>query len=56
MKSRNLNNIYILNNKIADYCCVISGISNSEAVKLLKNIGLTEKSGALYKNEYQEQF
>ena len=52
----NLRDIYILNNNIADYRCIITGISKSEAVKLLKNIGLTEKSGTLYKNKYQEQF
>ena len=52
----NLRDIYILNNKIADYRCISTGISKSEAVKLLKNIGLTEKSETLYKNKYQEQF
>ena len=40
----NLNNIYILNNKSADYHCIISGISKNEAIKLLKNIDFTEKS------------
>ena len=52
--SMNLSNIYISNNEIADYRCIITGISKSEAVKLLKNIGLTEKRGTLYKNKYQE--
>ena len=44
MMSMNLNNIYILNNKSADYRCIISGISKNEAIKLLKNIDFTEKS------------
>ena len=43
----NLNNIYILNNKSADYHCIISGISKNEAIKLLKNIDFTEKSVTL---------
>ena len=37
----------ILNIKNADYCCMISGISKSEAIKLLQNIDLTEKSATL---------
>ena len=45
--SINLNNIAILNIKNADYWCIISGISEGKAVKLLKNIDLTEKSGTL---------
>ena len=47
MMSMNLNNIYILNNKSADYRCIISGISKNEAIKLLKNIDFTEKSVTL---------
>ena len=39
----NLNNIYILNIKYVNYHCIISGISKSEATKLLQNIDLTEK-------------
>ena len=54
--STNLSKIYILNIKNADYCCIISGISKSEAIKLLQNIDLTEESGSLQKNKYQEQF
>ena len=30
--------------------------SESEAIKLLQNIDLTEKSGTLQKSKYQEQF
>ena len=44
MISMNLNDIYVLNLKIAGYHCIISGISKSEAIKLLQNIGLKEKS------------
>ena len=45
--SSNLSDIAISNIKGSDYCCIISGISKSEAVKLLQNVDLTEKSGAL---------
>ena len=44
-----LSNIAILKNKNVDYHCIITGISKSEAIKLLQNIDLTEKSEALYK-------
>ena len=44
MISMNLNDIYVLNFKIAGYRCIISGISKSEAIKLLQNIGLKEKT------------
>ena len=40
-----LSNIAILN--IKDYCCIITGISKSEAIKLFQNIDLTEKSRTL---------
>ena len=42
----NLSDIAILNVKGSDYCCIISGISKSEA-KNLQNTDLTEKSRAL---------
>ena len=42
----NLNDIYILKIKNADYRFIISGIRKSEAIKLLQNIDLTEKSGS----------
>ena len=45
--SSNLSDIAISNIKGSDYCCIISGISKSEAIKLLQNVDLTEKSGAL---------
>ena len=47
MMSMNLSNIAILNINGADCPCNISGISNSEAVILLQNIDLTEKSRTL---------
>ena len=45
--SMNLNDIAILNIKGSDYCCIIGRISKSKAIKLLQNIDLTEKCGAL---------
>ena len=47
MMSMNLSNIAILNINNADYRCIISGISKSKAVNLLKNADLIEKSGTL---------
>ena len=48
MMSMNLNDIYILSIKNADYCCILGRISKIEAsIKLLENIYLTEKSGTL---------
>ena len=44
MMSMSLSNIASLNNKIADYCFVIRGISKSEAINLLQNIYLTEEN------------
>ena len=43
----NLSDIAILNIKGSDYCCIITGISKSKAIKLLQNIDLTKKSGTL---------
>ena len=45
--SMNLSGIFILKIKSADYYCIITGISKSEALNLLQNIDLTEKSGTL---------
>ena len=56
MVSINVSDIVFLEIKTAGYCCIVSGISRSEAIKLLQNIDLTEKSGALQKSKYQEQF
>ena len=41
MMSKNLNHISILNIHGANYCCIISRISKSEAVNLMQNINLT---------------
>ena len=39
-----LSNIFSLNNKNADYRCIISGTSKIAAIKLLQYIALTETS------------
>ena len=44
----NLSDIAILNIKDSDYCCIISLISKNEAINLLQNAGLTEKSATLW--------
>ena len=41
MMSMNLSNIAILNIRGADCCCIISGISKSEAVNLMQNTNFT---------------
>ena len=43
----NLSNIAILNIKGADYHCITNGISKNEAIHLLQNADLTEKSKTL---------
>ena len=45
--SLSLSDIAILNIKGTDYCCIINGISKSEAINLIQNIYSTEKSGTL---------
>ena len=47
MMSMYLSNITILNIDKADYCCIISRISKSEAITLLQNADLAEKNGTL---------
>ena len=47
MMSINLNDIAALRIKGADYCCIINGISKSDAINLLKNSDLTKKRGVL---------
>ena len=42
-----LNSITILNIHGVDYRCTISGINKSEAINLLRNADLSEKSGLL---------
>ena len=43
----NLSDIAILNIKSVDYCCIISGNSKNEAINLMQNVDLTEKSETL---------
>ena len=43
----NLSNVFILNIKGFDYCCMISFISNNEAINLLQNADFTENIGTL---------
>ena len=45
--SMSLSGIAILSIKGSDNLCIISGISKSEAINLMQNIDLTEKSGTL---------
>ena len=45
--SINLNDIAILNSQGSDFRCIISLISKNEAINLLQNADLTEKSGTL---------
>ena len=47
MMSMKLSDIAILSIKSTGYCCIISKISKSEAIKLMQNVDLTEKSGTL---------
>ena len=42
-----LSDIAILNIKGSDYCCIISLISKTEAINLMQNADLIEKSGIL---------
>ena len=45
--SMNLSDIAILNIKGSDYCCIVSLTSKNEAITLMLNANLTEKSGTL---------
>ena len=47
MVSVNLSLIAILGIKSADYQCIISGISKSEAINFMQNADLIEKCGTL---------
>ena len=44
MMSMNPSDIAILNNKRTDNCSIIIGISKNEAINLIQNANLTEKS------------
>ena len=43
----NLSDIATLSIKGVDYRCIISGISKNEAINLMQNTDVTEKSGTL---------
>lgn len=47
MMFMNLNNITILDIDGADYRCIINEISKSEAINIMQNINLAERSGTL---------
>ena len=47
MMSINLSNIAISNIKGSDYRCIITLIVKNEAINLMQNANLTEKSGTL---------
>ena len=47
MMSVNLSDNAIWNTKRSGFCCIISLISKNEAINLLQNASLTEKSGIL---------
>ena len=44
MMSMNLNDIAILNIKGSNYCCIISGISKTEAINLMQNLDLMKEN------------
>ena len=46
--SMNLSDTAILNIKDSDYCCIISLINKNEAVNIMQNAELTEKSRILW--------
>ena len=47
MMSMSLSNIAILNIEGSNYCCIIGLISENEAINLMQNVDLSEKSGTL---------
>ena len=47
MVSMKLSNTAVLSIKGTDYFCIITGISKREAINLMQNIFLSEKSGTL---------
>ena len=47
MVSLNLSDTAVLDIKGADYCCIISDISQSEAINIMQNIDLTKKAATL---------
>ena len=51
LMSMNISDVVIPNIKGSDYYCIITGISKSEAIKLLQNFDLIEKV-AYYKTKH----
>ena len=47
----NPSDIYILNIKNVNYCCIINGISKRETIKLFKNIDFTEAKWNIIKKK-----
>ena len=47
MMSIDINSIAILNIHGVNYCCILDRISKSEAINLLKDVDLKEKSRSL---------
>ena len=47
MMSINLSDIVLININSSDYYCIISQISQNEAINLIRNADLTEKIGTL---------
>ena len=47
MMTMNLSNVTISNITNAEYHCILSRITKSEAINLIENTDLTEKSGTL---------
>ena len=52
MMSKNCSDFAMLNIKSADCYCIISGISKTEAINLMQNADLTEKSEALKNTKF----
>ena len=51
MMSISLSDTAILNIHGADYCCIISGISKSEAINLMQNTNSTRKKWSIIKHK-----
>ena len=52
----NLSYIAILNIKGSNYCCIITEISQSQSIKSLQNIYLTEKRSIILKPNTKSNF
>ena len=50
MMFMNLSDIAILNIECVDYCCIIDGITKSEAIHLMQNNNLTKKKSKTLQN------